>query len=213
MSPASQQRNTAPTITISREVRWFRHGAVPSDVVEWFTASGTRGDREQRLDVYDTAAARNGIGLKQRDAESCDRKRMLASEADVSLAPGLQGCVEDWVKTSTPLEAIDGPHDMHDLPVEKDIITRAYTLETPGGSTAVCEAALAAIRVGNHDAWTLCFEAFGSSPWVEDAFQHGIERLLEDTPLPDGLAFVGNESCGYPAWLASLGAPESAATV
>ncbi|MEN8234392.1 MAG: hypothetical protein ABFR89_05660 [Actinomycetota bacterium] len=207
MDVRSEHSDPTPVILLTREVRWFRRGSIPSEVVDWFTASGTIGTHEQRLDRYDSTATHDGVGSKQRYTQSYDEKRRLAFEPDVDLAPGLVGCVEAWLKTSTPINRSAEPPPTYDLPVHKDIITRRYLVESSStdhaGATG-CEAELTAVTVGDRQAWTLCFETFGPSHQAADALRAGIEGLLADTPLPDGLAFAGHESCGYPVWLTSL---------
>ncbi|MEN8115090.1 MAG: hypothetical protein ABFS21_11980 [Actinomycetota bacterium] len=210
MDVTSGHSDSTPVITLTREVRWFREGPISDAVVEWFTSSGATTKRLQRLDRYDSAAARRGIGVKRRDAQSHDTKRRLAFTPDVALAPDIVGCVEDWVKTSTPIDRAAERPASYGLPVLKDIITRVYLAEPSSADhagAAGCGVELAVVTVGDRQAWTLSFETFGPSHRVAEALRAGIEGFLADTPLPDGLSFTGAESCGYPAWLASLTAP------
>jgi hypothetical protein len=194
-------------VMVTREVRWFRHGAVPAHVLAWFSASGAVGAREERLDWYDPDAARAGLGVKDRDELSHDEKRRLTAQPGVELAPGLVGCVEDWVKTSKPIGRSAGRSERCHLPVHKVIITRRYEAEPETGrpwTEAGCEVELASITVGAREAWTLCFETFGPSHRVAEALRVGVDGLLRETPLPDDITFSGDESCGYPEWLSRL---------
>lgn len=196
-----------PIILVTREVRWFHSGPIPASVLEWFTDSGRLGVHERRTDRYDLASARDGIGVKQRSSESVDMKRSVSQEAGIELAPGLVGCVEDWVKVSRLLDDATATTDERCVSITKDITTRRYILDEATIERGVeigCEVELADINSGGRRAWTLCFETIGPAHTRQSALLAGIEGLLEETPLPDDLSFTTEESCGYPAWIAEF---------
>ncbi len=134
-------------------------------------------------------------------------KRLISQETGIELAPGLVGCLEDWVKVSRLLDGATAT-DRRCVSITKDITTRRYMLEdatTERGVQIGCEVELADINVGEHRAWTLCFETIGPAHTRESALLAGIEGLLDETPLPADLSFTAEESCGYPDWIAELG--------
>lgn len=187
------------TALMTREVRWFQEGPLPSAVLHWFTAENCQ--TEQRVDCYDLASARNGIGRKHRGGSTLDTKFRIDGFASTSLAPRLKGQVGDWMKITEPLA---GSHEhalAEPLPVKKTLITRRIVLSDD--DTSGCEAELADIEVRGMRAWSLCFETFGAPGRREEAIQAGISSVAE-TPLPNGVAFGDDTSLPYPDWITRL---------
>lgn len=199
MADLSGQPPTGPLV--SREVRWFFDGKLPSEVRNWFTAYATRGEKESRTDVYDREEAQRGVGVKRRNGAAVDIKTMRSHLDDVCLLPGVVGCVEDWEKDSSS-GLVVGPDQ---ILVSKEIITLLFALDEPAGAQPTgCEAELAAIRVGQRRAWSLCFETYGDPDRREEALAVGIESLLGEGSLPEALHLDAEFSCGYPQWIRSL---------
>ena len=195
----------APTldVLITREVRWFRAGRLPAEVAEWFTAAGSLGVHEHRVDVYESESARIGVGVKQRSSTSLDAKVLLRDTGEQRLLPGLEGRVQDWIKVSQPVDPTHANGGY--VEVEKDIVTRRYVVDGRAGNgergIAGCSVELAAVRFGDLEAWTLCFETFGPAGFRADALRAGVEGLSNETPLPESLQLTADASCGYPAWI------------
>ena len=118
---------TTVSILVTREVRWFHTGPLPSAVIDWFDPSGAS-TVESRVDVYDLAFARRGIGLKYRGGMAYDTKHRTSVHEPLVLS-GTVGRVEDWVKVSHPIEGRQGI----DVPivVEKRILTRRFEFDPP----------------------------------------------------------------------------------
>ena len=192
-------------VLVTREVRWFNSGEVPDAVRDWFTAGGTLGLREERLDRYDLSSAVRGIGVKYRGAISLDAKHLLHATDDVHLGHGIRGRVEDWVKVVKPIP-VDRPRIVEQLVVvEKELLTRVYRSgdETVdgGGPGFGCEVELAALRVAGRTAWSLCFESFGDPARRDAALAEGLVSFLADTPIPAGMVVTSSDSRGYPTWV------------
>ena len=190
--------------TVTREVRWFRDGRVPAPVVDWFTAASANIEREERTDWYDADFAHDGVGMKRRGTSTIDAKFRVLATGAVDVAPGMTGSVEDWLKTSTPVSGSSDDRGRHHLKVAKSIATRRYQSPKRAVPCAGCEAELVTITVEDRVAWSLCFETFGRPEDRCEAFEAGIRMFLADTPLPDGLTFASDDSCGYPEWIARL---------
>lgn len=192
-------------VLVTREVRWFHEGAVPDEVLDWFTIGGEVGFRENRADTYDMAQAGRGIGLKYRGGQSYDAKHRVSIHEPLVFG-GFVGIIEDWVKVSHP---IGGPQGIEDpLVIEKQITTRRYVL---GGATiddgsGGCDIEVSSIRFGGRSYWSFAFETFGHPSRRAQALHGGLEQLLEDSPLPEGLVVSSNLSCGYPKFIADRGA-------
>lgn len=192
---------------VTREVRWFREGPLPPEVLEWFTESATH-RTEWRVDLYDVKAAEDGIGRKQRDTSTIDSKVRVSIIQDVSLAPGLTGHVEDWLKISRPLGSVTTGIS-NPLEVEKRLHTRTFALD--GNAETGCEVELAEIRAGTTQAWSLCFETFGRPEHREDALRAGVEQLVMDTSWPDSFEFTQDSCLAYPDWITRLSLKTSSA--
>lgn len=186
---------------VTREVRWFRVGPTPAPILNWFTSASVNLETEERTDWYDADFAHDGVGMKRRGTATIDAKIRVMATGAVDLAPGVSGSVEDWLKTSTPVSDSSDDRGHHHLEVAKSIVTRCYPSPGP---PAGCEAELVGIAVGEHVAWSLCFETFGRPEDRFEAFDSGVRLFLADTPLPDGLTFTADESRGYPDWISRL---------
>lgn len=191
-------------VIVTREVRWFVSGPLPSGVRDWFTEASAGIGRERRVDWYDVDFARDGVGVKRRNSEAIEAKFLVSRTGIDDLAPRMAGDVEDWLKVITPRDGEVGTPAVCHFAVEKDIITRRYAAPAPDAAEAGCEIELAAITAGSETAWTLCFETFGNPELRGGAFEAGLSGFLADTPLPDHLSFTSDASSGYPAWVSAL---------
>lgn len=190
--------------TVTREVRWFRPGPIPTPVHEWFTSVTAEIDSEERTDWYDADFAHDGVGMKRRGTSTIEAKFRVMESGAVDLATGLTGRVEDWLKTSAPVVESSDDRGRHHLAIEKSVVTRRYPDSHADEQSAGCEAELVTITVRDHVAWSLCFETFGRPEDRFAAFDSGIRSFVADTPLPDGLAFNADDSRGYPDWISRL---------
>ena len=189
---------------VTREVRWFISGPVPSDVLSWFTDGATNIERERRVDWYDVGFARDGVGVKRRNSEMIEAKFLISRTAIDDLAPGMAGDVEDWLKVITPRDREAGTPAVRRFAVDKDIINRRYAASAPHSADAGCEIELAAVTAGDDHAWTLCLETYGDPELRGVAFEAGLDALQTDTPMPDDLSFTAESSFGYPVWVSGL---------
>lgn len=217
VQPMSPEPSLTADVLVTREVRWFRPGSIPANVLDWFTASSTLGVIEHRVDHYDLASTRPSVGLKQRNAESIDAKFLMDATDGVDLGPRLRGRVEDWLKISSPLEKPQLHLSENLLPVTKDLITRTYVAHLAtamtGRDMAACSVELGAIAAAETEMWSLCFETYGSPALLSEALQAGIDGLLRETPLPPDLRFGEADSYGYPEWIGRLASQQLKAGV
>lgn len=157
---------------------------------------------EHRSDIYDISSARNGVGRKHRGSDSLDVKFLVHVTETESLARGVTGRVEDWLKVSEPLRGLPSQELTEPLSIEKLRVTRRFDLKD--GIDAGCEVELADIRAGNLHAWSLCFETFGSPGHRHEALRHGVGRLLAETPEVSQLPLTAQASLAYPEWIGRL---------
>jgi hypothetical protein len=185
---------------MTREVRWFFPGPLAGDLREWFTSAAHT--HERRVDVYDLASARNGVGRKHRGDATLDTKYRANVFENVVLAPRIAGHVEDWMKLSQSLRGERTRPLTDPLPVDKIILGRRYPFD--GDQDSGCEVELAEIEVGGLAAWSLCFETFGNAEARGLALRSGFDRFLADTPLPRGLHLAMEASVAYPGWISRV---------
>jgi hypothetical protein len=186
----------------TREVRWLYHGPLPRPIFDWFIPSANSGS-EFRSDLYDFASAMNGIGRKHRGTSTLDTKFRVDASPAVELAAGLTGIVEDWVKISAPLNGSKEEGLAHPFRMDKRLYTRRYFLDR--AHDAGCEVELADIRAEGVEAWSLCFETFGSPELRAETFRTGIDQFVAETVLPSNVEFDADSSLSYPDWISSLG--------
>lgn len=184
---------------LTREARWFVDGRLPASVAEWFTAAPDV-ESGERVDTYDVASARRGIGRKHRNGELVDVKVRIRDLGEVLLAGRLAGRLEDWRKVSRTADP-SRPRLVAPIEVAKALHTRRYPLP---GSDAGCEAELVEVVTNGAVAWSLCFETYGDPTLRARAFHHGIDRFTAETPVPTDLEFAPQRSRSYPNWIARI---------
>ncbi len=185
---------------LTREARWFVDGHLPSAVAGWFTAAPDV-ESGERVDTYDVESARRGIGRKHRNGELVDVKVRVRDLGDVLLAGRLAGRLEDWRKVSRTADP-SRPRLVAPIELAKALHTRRYPLP---GSNAGCEAELVEVETDGAEAWSLCFETYGDPTLRAQAFRHGIDRFIAETPIPADLELGPQCSLSYPNWIARVG--------
>lgn len=190
-----------PGPVLTREVRWFMSGPMPDEVIAWFTGDDAHNDAEIRIDEYDSDAIRDGVGVKRRNGEALDAKYRIVHEPDLDLAPGVVGCVEEWLKVSGPRNDIPFPAEGESIRVSKTIISKKFDIAAKNGIASGCDVELASLEVGSERAWSLCFETYGDPALRFQALSEGIRSVFHG-PIPEILNLESSSSCGYPAWLA-----------
>ena len=184
------------SVSVTREIRWIYEGRLPEHVLQWFASEQT--PAEHRTDWYDLRSAANGIGRKRRNGTSFDTKFKLEGIEDVPLPVAFNGVVEDWIKISEHVELAVGAI-AEPVPVTKRLRTRLFHVD--GSDVDGCEVELAEIATRDSLAWSLCFETFGDPEQRSEAFHIGVNRLLTESPLPEGFEFNSVDCSSYPEWL------------
>jgi hypothetical protein len=207
-------RSTGSGITVvdTTELRWFAEGPIPVDVRAWFTGGDTRGAVEDRCDSY-RLDDQPAVGVKRRFRTTLELKTRQSVEDHLSLAPGLSGRREVWRKWSPAGGFAESSAPWPWLDVGKTVIKRRFSV---GGSelehsaevdtmeVAGCDVEVAAVRVGDVDAWTFAFAAFGPVSTRLQALTAAWRELRADEHFPDGFGSSFTGSCGYPEWLLSF---------
>jgi hypothetical protein len=190
------------------EVRWFARGAMPRQLVGWFTAAGRHGTMEVRRDVY-LADGSADIGRKRRNRGPFEIKTRLATGSVVTLAGRLTGVAEEWRKVigSPPSNAAT---DDRWTEVHKVVLTRTYHLtdaediiEVPANDTSRpgCDVELAAITVAGIEAWTFALEAWGSTELRSYLIERSAAAFVATAGLPESVTARLGEDMSYPCWL------------
>ena len=197
------------------ELRWFTEGRLTPEVETWFTRHGTTGAVEQRYDTY-RIDGRVDVGVKRRFGETLELKVRQSLGERLSLARDLTGRLEVWRKWSPADGLVDVEVRAPWLDVHKMVIKRRFSVDgdeialsnEPRAMTgAGCDVEVAAVTVGDIDACTFAFAAFGPTTTRRDSIVACWQALVADSAWPAGLAIVDGRSSGYPEWLALVTAP------
>ncbi len=196
------------------EVRWFMTGPPPRVVSDWFLHAPVPAITESRADLYLELADRDDMGVKVRAGTLLELKFRTGVHAELGLAEGFDGRVESWTKWGfalDPPETGTGGGDPRWIQVEKNRRSRLYEVASDKGFTHAvpsmeqtgeggCAAELVEVRVGDHMAWGIGFEAFGTVSDLRDVLVGGMNAYVADTPLGN-LEFRISDSHSYPAFL------------
>jgi hypothetical protein len=179
-------------------------------VIAWFSEGGTVGTSEERCDVYHLTG-RGDVGTKRRSRRTVEVKVRGAVDGMVALAAGLEGALEEWTKwIPTEGDPVWPSPDAPRVEVHKTVLTRTFTsagAEVVGPASfddhtfAGCDVEIAVLTVGGAEAWTMAFEAFGSTTGRRQTVHAAWNALTADTPAPTDLAHSFGHACGYAEWL------------
>lgn len=199
------------------ELRWFFDGALPSDVSMWFTKSGTAGLGEDRCDSY-RVDGMTDIGVKWRFGTKLELKLRHEPSSQLHLAAHVAGRLESWQRWSPADGAVQVQDDMKWQDANKSIVKRRFdargrevplTSETRAMSGDGCDAEVVAIRLGDREAWSFALAAFGPTSDHRPMLEAAWCGLVGDQAPPTPLRLDEHRSCGYPEWLAAVGAAQS----
>lgn len=194
------------------ELRWIAKGPLPTDVEAWFTHGGTAGVVEKRCDTY-RMDGRSTRGVKLRFRETLELKVLQAVGEHFVLGAGLAGRLQMWRKWSPAEGVADIDGEVPWLDVCKIVTKRRFSVDgdeivpsaleraTP---EAGCDVEVAAISVGDIEAWTFAFAAFGPTASREHAILTAWQALTADGANPQHLAAAFGQSSSYPEWLAPM---------
>jgi hypothetical protein len=189
------------------EVRWFAHGPMPRELVDWFTSSGRSGTLEVRRDSY-LAGDSPAVGRKRRNLGPFEIKTRLAIGNAVSISGRLAGLTEDWRKVVAPAPGRAGTW----TEVHKVVLTRTYhasdgdrVTEVAANDTSLpgCDIEIAAITVGGVEAWTFALEAWGRTSVRHRLLETSAEAFVAAVGLPDLVTNRLTQEMAYPRWLAA----------
>jgi hypothetical protein len=192
------------------ELRWIAEGPLPTDVEAWFTRGGTTGVVEERCDTYRMDGLCNQ-GVKLRFRETLELKVLQAVGEHLVLGAGLAGRVEMWRRWSPAVGVADIGGEVPWLDVCKMVVKRRFSVDgdevvPSDGERATtgagCYVEIAAITVGDIEAWTFAFAAFGPAASRVHALVTAWQALTADGSCPEDFAAAFGQSSSYPEWLA-----------
>jgi hypothetical protein len=209
----------------SCECRWFFEGEVDDDVVDWFRErrpweqsrdlGPPKWPERARVDRYVMIPNNHEIGIKWRgepvegEEAQLEVKGKVVSLGVQTLAPGVTGVVERWIKWACSGEVMQASRL---LDVEKRRILRkvrfdpsAADIEVPptGAGSYVdrgLQIELTRLSLAGDRFWTLGFEGFPDSSDLREEFSQSVSLFLRE--LPGSLTLSSETSFSYPEWLA-----------
>jgi hypothetical protein len=203
------------SVVDTTELRWFIEGPLTAEVETWFTRDGTTGAVEKRYDTY-RIEGRCDVGVKRRFGETLELKVRQSLGETLALDPDLSGRLEVWRKWSPADGLVDAAVQAPWLDVHKMVIKRRFSVggdeivltnEARAMTGAGCDVEVADVTVGDVEAYTFAFAAFGPTTTRRDSIVACWQALSADTKCPERLTIVDGRSSGYPEWLAHVTAP------
>ena len=185
------------------EMRWFKAGAIPQSVQQWFeqTCAGTWvGQAQTRTDWYlRPIAPCDYFNLKFREGR-LEMKWRQEKLATFYLHQNWEGVVEKWVKWLCEEESLKAffPEDSVWAAVEKTRQQRQFVLSLE----TACNLELTQLRVQNQQWWSLGLESTGDIDSL-----HAIALQVSQN-CPETLTHA--EAAAYPHWLWQKSLPVSA---
>jgi hypothetical protein len=193
------------------ELRWFTSGALPTDVVEWFTEHGRTGAVEQRCDTY-RLDDRDDLGVKYRFGTVPEVKKRLFTKTVAVEDLRLAGRLEAWRKWSPADQLVDSAGAGW-VEVHKTITKRRFSAE--GQEVAITErlvleagtdVEIVAVKMGDVEMWSFAFAAYGPSSERCAAIAACCKTVLAGT-TPASLVLTASNSASYPGWVTTIAAP------
>ena len=192
------------------ELRWFTPGALPADVVEWFSDHGRTGAVEQRCDTY-RLDDRDDLGVKYRFGTVPEVKERLSAETVAVEDLRLAGRLETWRKWSPADQLVDSAGDRW-VKIHKTITKRRFsaeghevTITEPLVLEAGTDVEIVAVTMGDVEMWSFAFAAYGPSSERCAALAACCKTMLEWT-TPASLVLTASSSASYPGLLATVAA-------
>ena len=192
------------------ELRWFTPGAVPTDVVEWFTDHGRTGAVEQRCDTY-RLDDRDDLGVKYRFGTLPEVKRRLSAEIISEEGLRVAGRLEAWRKWSPADELVDSTGKGW-VEVHKRITKRRFSADghevsiaEPLALAAGTDVEIVAVTMCDVEMWSFAFAAYGPSSGRCGALAACCNTVLGRT-TPASLILTASNSASYPGWLTTISA-------
>ncbi len=213
--PDGGPAEVAESVVETTELRWFTEGPLTPEVETWFTRDGTTGAVEKRYDTY-RIDGRVDVGVKRRFGETLELKVRQSLGETLALDPDLTGRLEVWRKWSPADGLVDVEVRAPWLDVHKMVIKRRFSVDgdeitlsnEPRAMTgAGCDVEVAAVTVGEIEAHTFAFAAFGPTTTRRDSIVACWRTLGADTLCPERSMIVDGRSSGYPEWLTLVTAP------
>ncbi len=197
----------------SMEVKWFREGAIPPTVWEWFQQRDGQPETQPcRVDYYLRVTDRDSLGIKLREGR-IEIKQRHRQYGVVRFDGRVAGLVEQWHKWGFELTSV-GSDPASILGVSRSWIgvkkeRRLYRYRVTSDQKVVavpatgypvqgCQLELTRIGVEERTWWSLGFEAFGDVSTIEESLFVVARQVLAAGEPP---ALEAKESYGYPKWL------------
>lgn len=207
--PVPEASSNGITIVDTTELRWFADGAMPLEVLTWFTGHGSMAAIEERCDSY-RIDDRDDAGLKRRFRQTLELKVRQATGEMFILEPGLTAPLEDWRRWSPADGQVDLQAPETWIDVCKVVYKRRFLEDgteipwskvLPAGADVGCDVEITSVRVADIEAWTFALAAFGSDEHRRHALRIAWHGLGHHEPRPEGLVQLLRRPCGYPEWL------------
>ena len=199
------------------EVRWFRKGRIPAEVVDWFQRPpGVPEDQRARVDHYLRFEEGEAVGIKLREGR-IEIKQRHCRLGLVRFHQRAAGEVDHWRKWGFDVVGGDVDPGLLLAPasswieVEKERRLRRYLIGRDRKITAAhavemcargCDLELTRLSAEGTEWWTIGLEAFGEESFLRDHLLLAAEFVFGSEGSP---VLEAGDSASYPEWLMELG--------
>jgi len=201
------------------EIRWFIAGILPEEVLSWFSAGRRPETAIIQVHEYLLFPGCDTVGVKFRE-DRFEIKAKLGVSQPLSLALGIQGRREQWIKWSLSTKGLPmlgqalHPSGLW-LKVRKERNQRVFSAETgslqevsPGSLPALgCNIELTRVEIeADPPSWfTLGLEAYGLPSVTAGILEEGLGLFFKGQGRAPGITLTTANSFSYPTWLMNLG--------
>lgn len=194
----------------SVELRWFKHGALPEEIAQWFQQYEGVAPPEEREDIYLYVPENDYMGLKLRQGR-LEIKWRKAQLGILRFRDTIEGKAEKWVKwlcedptqESFQLQDVMGKSWVS---VKKRRFQRRYQfadrlIKAVGVNESInqgCNVELTQLIIIGNQWWSIAFEAFGEDERLMDSLKSVASEVFQTYR---GLELLAKDSYAYPSWL------------
>ncbi len=204
-------------ITTSADVRWFREGIIPEELMVWFKRGKAMHEdaRQRYLYLPFTHARTVGFTLREGTLYIQSLQKSLGLHR---FAANLKGHVQLWIRWSHKISEID--RDLRTLfendrwanvceqrRFRKFCLHQGKVSEVPGNdciAQTACHVELTEIEVGAKKFWSFGIESFGHAEQVEETLNAVSTYCFSERQSPLKRALNCAQSRSYPEWILSV---------
>lgn len=196
----------------SAELRWFKHGALPEGIAQWFQQYEGVAPPEEREDLYLYVPENDYMGIKLRQGR-LEIKWRKAQLGILRFGDAVEGNAEKWGKwlCEDPTQESFQLQDVVStwVSVKKRRFQRRYQfadalIKVVGVNESItqgCNVELTQLRINDNEWWSIAFEAFGKEERLMNNLKSVASEVFQNYR---DLELLAKDSYAYPSWLSAV---------